>query len=611
MENFFETLLMVLKSDKRFFAEDGTFLRNAVYEATMQMDENLIRLLLGNKDTRLRFFRDVGGVKVFDKMGFAWVVNNRQFLPDSYTRFKNKIGLSDANGEMLSTSSKVELVFPYKDCVLEGGQTREDQKRSEIFYNETLAPDEIDRLLYPKVFTGAKRYTVDGIEDITEFSEDDNLVVKGNNLLVIASLLKHYEGKVKCIYIDPPYNTGNDGFRYNDNFNHSSWLLFMKNRLQLAHRLLRNDGSIFVQCDDFEDSYLKVLMDEVFGRENFRNKITWKRRGGSANPQNRLNNVTDYILWYQKSDAMDFTPIFTRDDEKTQNYIKERFTNVAEDGRKYMLAPVERNAKLGMRQTLRYTYKGYTPEYGWMMSEENLRKLDEDGKLHWNSKGRPNRRVFEDEYPGQPIGNLWTDIFVINPMAKEAIDFTGQKPEALIKRIFEMCTHEGDLVLDFFIGTGTTAATALKMHRHFIGVEQMDYIDSITVERLKSVIAGDTSGISTEVNWQGGGSFVYCELAKLNQTIVDEIETAMDDVVLSNIYGRIMKSGFISYKVNPADIAAASDDYDALSLEDKKRFLMEILDKNLLYVNYCDIDDDEFGISDADRTFTMSFYREG
>lgn len=175
MANFYETVLTVLKSDERFVAEDGTFLRNAVYEAAMKMDEGLIHLLLSNDETRARFFTEVEGVKVFDKMEFAWAINNRQFLPDSYTRFKNKIGLADENGELISATGKVELVFPYKDCVLEGGQTKEDQKRHEIFYNETLAPDEVDRLLYPKVLTGAKRYTADGYENITSYSDNDNL----------------------------------------------------------------------------------------------------------------------------------------------------------------------------------------------------------------------------------------------------------------------------------------------------------------------------------------------------------------------------------------------------------------------------------------------------
>ena len=192
MVNFYETVLTVLKSDERFVAEDGTFLRNAVYEAAMKMDEGLIRLLLLNDETRTRFFAEVDGVKVFDKMGFAWVINNRQFLPDSYTRFKNKIGLVDESEQMLATSGSVELVFPYKDCVLEGGQTREDQKRHEIFYNATLASDEVDRLLYPKVLTHACKYTADGKEQVSEFSERDNIIFRGNNLLALASMLRRF-----------------------------------------------------------------------------------------------------------------------------------------------------------------------------------------------------------------------------------------------------------------------------------------------------------------------------------------------------------------------------------------------------------------------------------
>ena len=158
MNTFFNKVLDVLRQDTRFFSEDGELLRNAVYEAAMQMDAQLIKLLYSNEETQNRFFTDIDGVAVFDKVGFGWVVNNREFLKDSYTRYRNKIGLVDENSEYISQSDKVELVFPYKDCILEGGQTQEDQKRNEIFYNETLAPDEVDRLLAPKIFANAKRY---------------------------------------------------------------------------------------------------------------------------------------------------------------------------------------------------------------------------------------------------------------------------------------------------------------------------------------------------------------------------------------------------------------------------------------------------------------------
>jgi adenine-specific DNA-methyltransferase len=580
MANFYETVLTVLKADERFVAEDGTFLRNAVYEAAMKMDEGLIRLLLSNDETNARFFTDVDGVKVFDKMGFAWVINNRQFLPDSYTRFKNKIGLADANGDLISQSGKVELVFPYKDCVLEGGQTREDQKRSEILYNETLAPDEVDRLLYPKVLAGAKRYSYDGNYDIAgkpagegsvksetsvDFGDADNLIIRGNNLLALASLLKRYEGKVRLIYIDPPYNTGSDSFNYNDSFNHSSWLLFMKNRLEIAKRLLSDDGSIYVQLDYNEVHYCKILMDEVFGVDCFQREIIWDTQvlSGYKTMVNNWVRGHDSILFYTKRPSGFLFNKLKR--PQTQEYL-DSFNKVDENGRHYMVA-------------------------------------------HGTKRYRD-----EAEERGRVFGDVWNDIksFMQMPTASERIDFSTQKPEAILERIICSATNEGDIVLDFFGGSGTTGAVAHKLNRQYIMCEQIDSQMEVMLERLGKVVSGEDKGtLALSLNWHGGGSFVCCDLAKLNQKIVDEIETATDATALSDIYSRMTKSGFISYKVNPANIDAATDDYAALSLEDKKRFLMEILDKNLLYVNYCDIDDEEFGISEEDKAFTRSFYREG
>ena len=243
MRNFFDKLLNLLKRDERFFADDGTFLRNAVCEAAMTADEKLLQLLLSEDFTREKFFRDVAGVKIFDKVEFAWTVNNREFLPDNYTRFKNKIGLVDAQENFISANANVVLAFPYKDCVLEGGQTAEDQKRTEIFYNELLAPNDLDRLLEPKVFTNAVRYSTDSAQIAETFSDDDNLIIKGNNLLALASLKKIFAAKVKCIYIDPPYNTGNDGFGYNDRFNHSTCpRTFAQRRLHLDFYRRRRTG---------------------------------------------------------------------------------------------------------------------------------------------------------------------------------------------------------------------------------------------------------------------------------------------------------------------------------------------------------------------------------
>jgi len=623
MANFYETVLTVLKSDERFVAEDGTFLRNAVYEAAMKMDEGLIHLLLSNDETRARFFTEVDGVKVFDKMGFAWVINNRQFLPDSYTRFKNKIGLIDESGELISTSGKVELVFPYKDCILEGGQTKEDQKRSEIFYNETLVPDEVDRLLFPKVLAGATRYTAQGKEDAVEFTDDDNLIIKGNNLLALASLLKKFEGRVKCIYIDPPYNTGSDGFNYNDSFNHSSWLVFMKNRLELARRLLSNDGTIWITLDDVEIHYLKVLCDDIFTRECFVTEVEWQHSDNSNNNALTFSEDVNHILVYSKKP--NWKPKFLNDPEK-----RKHFKNPDNDpkGPWFDGNPVNNP---GLRPNLQFNITAPNgnvikhPANGWRWSRETMDEKFATGELRFSDDcTRVIRRTYLCDMEGLPPSNHWTNFDITGHTRKAKYElknlfpdipvtslFATPKPELLINYIFDLATNPGDIVLDFFLGSGTTCAVAHKKQLRYIGVEQMEYIHTFVIPRLEKVIAGEQGGISQIVDWQGGGSFVYCELEKLNQTIVEEIEAATDDDTLSDIYGRMVKSGFISYKVNPADIDAAADDYAALTLDDKKRFLMEILDKNLLYVNYCDIDDEEFGISDEDKAFTRSFYKEG
>lgn len=582
MNDFYQNVLEVLKQDSRFFTENGELLRNAVYEAAMKMDSALIKMLYENETTKSRFFTVVDDIAVFDKVGFGWVINNRQFLPDSFTRYKNKIGLVDNNGEFISSSDNVVLSFPYKDCVLEGGQTKEDQKRTEVFYNETLAPDQVDRLLYPKVFSNAKRYTKDGVEENITFDENDNLIIKGNNLLAIASLLKKYEGKISCIYIDPPFNTGNDSFNYNDKFTRSTWLVFMKNRLMLAKKLLAETGNIFIHIDINQSHYLKVLCDEVFGNDNFVEEIIWSYgspSGGRASTPKPVN-IHDYILHYSKNYSSRkqlrvYTPY-------TQKYIDDWFKYTDENGRRY---------------------------------RRRQRGKDENGNAIWEKQ-------YLDESKGVPLTTVWNDIKQVyaDPRAYkiglkvdvEVIkEFSGgQKPESLIQRIFNMCTTTGDIVLDFHLGTGTTAAVAHKMGLQYIGCEQIDSQIEIILARLDKVINGEAAGVSKEVNWQGGGSFVYCELAQLNDKYVEAITKAENDDQLKSVWFEIAKSGFISSYVSPQEINPNADDFKSLSFDDKKRLFLALLDKNMLYVNYCDIDDETYDISEADKAFTNSFYKE-
>ena len=609
-KSIYEIVEKVLKTKSKYLSDDGRILKAVVYSDVMVMDRDLLSLLLSEEQIKERFFKDVNGTLIFDKQGFAWFIESKEFLPDSYTRYTNKIGLTNG-GDFISKSNDVVLDFPYKDCVLEGGQDKEDQKRKEIFYNETIASDEISKMLAPKVFTNAKRYTKDGVEENITFDENDNLIIKGNNLIALSSLLKRYEGKVKCIYIDPPYNTGSDSFNYNDAFNHSSWLVFMKNRLEIAKKLLSDTGSIFIQIDSFEQAYLKVIMDELFGRENFRNAITWKRRGGSANPSNQLNNVVEWILWYSKDNAtMEYKPVFSLNDDNTQKYIKERFTFVDEHGRKYMKSPIQ---SPNYRENLIYDYKGYkTPAKGYSISREVMEQWDKEGKLAFpDSKDKNiNRKIFLDEYKGQPINSLWSDIFVINPMSSERIEFgAGQKPEALIERIFSMVTNEGDIVLDYHLGSGTTCAVAHKMRRRYIGVEQMDYIEDITVERMKKVIEGEQTGISKTVDWQGGGSFIYCELLENASTLIKKIQAASEETI-SEIKNEIYADERIVPYITREELEKADEEFHSLELEEKKKVLISLVDKNKLYVNYSDMDDESYDISESDKAFTKSFYAE-
>lgn len=358
----------------------------------------------------------------------------------------------------------------------------------------------------------------------------ENILIHGDNLLALRALEQDFTGKIKCIYIDPPYNTGSAFEHYDDGLEHSIWLSLMRDRLKLLHKLLANDGFIFIEIDNNEMAYLKVLMDEIFGRNNFVNDIVWKRRGGSANPQNRLNNVTEYILWYSKTQDYEINHIFSLDDDNTKQYIKERFNNVDENGRRFMKSPLQ---SPNYRENLIYEYKGYKPpQKGWSISKELMEKWDNEGKLCFpQSKSQNiNRKIYLDEYKGQPISNLWTDIKVINPMSKERLDFDGQKPEALIERIFTLGTKEGDYVLDSFLGSGTTAAVAHKMNRKWIGIELGNQCYTHCLPRIQKVIDGtDQGGISKSVNWQGGGGFKFFELApsllkkdKYNNWIIDE-----------------------------------------------------------------------------------------
>lgn len=662
MQNLLNDLTKLLEQDDRLVAE-GKLLKNKIVELALALDSGLIKLLLKHEGIKQHFFVEVEGVLVFDKIKLQQFVSNKQFLPDSYTAFKNKIGLTAA-GEYLTESKEVVLAWPYKECVLEGGQTREDARRDEVFWNETLAPDQIDRLLSPKALTNFKKYDKNGEHKVLELSRNDNLIIKGNNLLALHTLRKVYTGKVKLIYIDPPYNTDNDTFLYNDSFNHSAWLTFMRNRLEVAKQLLCRDGLIFIQIDDNEAPYLKVLCDEIFGEAIINLYVQVRFEGKTLVEDMDFQKLIETTLVYGRSEM-------SKLNKQQCEYSEEGFCwEINETG-------IPEEVELGGKAVK--IFKAGSYEICKVESSENaLKEIWATGKiLDGNSSGRFFRDYIEGRanidglgvlykvpdigddglshryftgpkrptatkgkyYQGMPRYRRGTDAnkekFLSIPNFYQLAESfgncrheggtefrNGKKPEVWISQIMEFATAPNDLVLDFHLGSGTTAAVAHKMGRRYIGVEQMDYIENITVERLKKVIGKniqkdgkmfeeleyDQSGISKTVNWQGGGNFVYCELNRANQTFIDQIQSAKTGDDLQTIWQDMQKRAFLSYKINPKTIDANTSEFKTLSFEDRQRFLIEVLDKNMLYVPYSEIDDVTYAVPDEDKALNRQFF---
>lgn len=579
----------LLKSIPEFLTEEKELRYNKIKEMAENGDVKLLEPLMKDERIKSAFFTPILDSFVFKTKEF------KEFLDysssnNSYSQYLGKkIGLYMGDSA-LTDRSEVVLNFPFKDCVLEGGQRKEDgldtyftydektgdyvektDKRREVFFNETLAKDEIDSLFSPKAFCNVKKFTKDGEETYTKFernsevnrkrglSEDtitDNLVIKGNNLLALHSLKKEFEGKVKLIYIDPPYNTGSDDFKYNDHFNHSSWLTFMKNRLEVARELLRDDGAIYVQVDYHEAHYLKVLMDSVFGSENFQREIIWRigwLSGYKTIDNNWIRNH-DTILFYSKNkNCLDF----------------HKFYIPKEDFKKIAVSEAEK----------------YPIEDVW-----NGNEYDDLNSIAIVS------------FSGETVSKL---------LNKED-EVKGQKSEKLIERIIKAHTVESEIVLDMFSGTGTTGAVSHKLNRQFILFEQLTEHIDITNRRLMKVIEGEQSGISKKNNWQGGGSFVYLELAEKNEKAMRLISACKNYDELVSIFENLSTKYFLHYNVRVNEFInkiCKEDNFKKLSLERQKEMFARMLDLNQLYVNFDDRNDKDSGLSENDIKATEDFYQ--
>ncbi|AGT74845.1 DNA methylase family protein [Helicobacter pylori SouthAfrica20] len=595
------------------------FTKECLVTLILTADEKLLTFMLENENAngyKKHFFKTITNTLVFDEKALLKCLETKE-LENSFTRFKNQIGLY-SQGSPIKSSEQVVLNFPFKDNVLLGNAKDNNTKSNELFYHEILHKSKIDTLLQKKVLC---RFEMHGKGDLENALKDNNTnyLIKGNNLIALHSLKKKFAKKVKCIYIDPPYNTGNDSFNYNDNFNHSSWLVFMKNRLEAAREFLSDDGVIFVQCDDNEQAYLKVLMDEVFLRENF-DAIIWRKieenasSGGTMKITHTIRKDHEYILIYYKNKA----------DFRTNKFLElpnfdNDYKNLDNDPRGEFKA-----GSISMKGTINSkNYYSVTTPGGrvvtrvWRIDKNEFNKLDEDNRIYYGKDGNgiPQIKIFLQEMrevtPKSILENLGSLYdakgYELGKMFdKETIKDMTPKPEALISRILEIATQENDLVLDFFAGSGTTCAVAHKMKRRYIGIEQMDYIETITKERLKKVIEGEQGGISKKCGFKGGGSFVYAELKEVNLEIKKQILNAKSASeclkIFNDLNERILKR--TDCEINRIN----SEEFQNLDLKEQQEICCKLLDSNEDYLNLGDIDEDAWEIDESTKKYNEIFY---
>ncbi|RVZ61698.1 site-specific DNA-methyltransferase [Helicobacter pylori] len=356
----------------------------------------------------------------------------------------------------------------------------------------------------------------EGIKSLFSEDEINGTLIKSENYQALNSLKNRYKEAIDCIYIDPPFNTGSD-FAYIDKFQDSTWLSLMHNRLELAYDFLSPQGSFYLHLDNNANYLGRMLLNDIFGKENFRNEIIWRRKQATSYGDKYFGVVSDTIFLYSKTDKNIFHTIKSLNDENTQKYIKERFVFSDKDGRKYMKSPLVNSLN---RPNLKYVFQGINPPpNGWLYSQTRMQELFDNNELLIpnDPNARIYRKIFLDKYEGQEISNLWLDISIVNPMAIEQEDFQTQKPEKLLERIIQASSDENSIVLDFFAGSGTTCAVAHKLKRKYIGIEMGEHFDSVILPRLKKVIGGFKSGAAKEFN--GGGAIKVYELESYEEIL--------------------------------------------------------------------------------------------
>ena len=644
-QNFNEKLTALLKKNQDFLDDTGEIIPAAVRDHAWRLDHDLIKLLLTDPEIKAKFFDEIDGYWIFNHNTFIDFITGKNFLANSYTQFRNKIGLN-IDGKFLRERGEVSLVWPYKDCVLEGGQTKEEEKRREIFFNEILAQDEINQMFDPKVLTNWKRHTTEGEQNVTDIRRDENgtirenLIIKGNNLIALHTLKQQFRGQVKLIYIDPPYNTKGESstFGYNNSFNHSSWLTFIRNRLEIAKNLLRDDGLIVIAIDDEEQAYLAVLCDEVFGRINHIGTVIVQSKPSGRTTDSYFATCHEYLHIYSKQVGLPSVNFLELTDEQKNQYTEGTGENLFR-WRDFL--------RTGGLSTPTERPNSYYPIYFLPKDEKislerisdeqiEILPLDSNGnkrvwrktrpsflkhvsnneiKIEQSKSGQWKVKIIDKIKKGTRPKSVWTDSkYDASSHGTKLLKnlFEGQKvfsyPKSIyaVKDVIEILSERGgdDIILDFFAGSGTTAHAVLELNeqdsgnRQFILVEQMAYVESVTVPRVKKVIRK-----------QDSGDFIYCELMQYNQTYMDKIQAAQSSEELVELWRDIAENSFLNWYVNAETPQEAMDDFNAIDdLEAQKHLLAELLDKNQLYVNLSEIEDADFAVSAEGKVLNKVFY---
>ena len=639
-KNFNQKLTNLLKTNPRFVDEEGELVTAAAINSAWQNDHDLVKLLLSDKEIETKFFDEIDGRWIFSYNTFIEYIYDKNFLADSYTRFRNRIGLTIDN-KFLRERGEVALVWPYKDCVLEGGQTKDEEKRKEIFFNEVLAHDEINRLFDPKVLTHWNRYTVDGEQKVTGLKRDENgtirenLIIKGNNLLALYTLKTQFRGQIKLIYIDPPYNPDSPAntFTYNNHFNHSTWLTFMKNRLEVAKELLTKDGVLIVAIDENEQAYLGVLLREVFSEYEIHCiTIVHNPRGVQGTNFSYTHEYACFVIpqgqkviGNRKINPEEVTWSNFRNwggESRRENAKNCFYPIIVENGKIVEFGDVLDNDQHPLVQTVSHEERDFVYPIDPNMIERKWRyarqSVDEVRHLLRAKKTKTGyeieigkdfgvyRTVWEDSrYDANIYGTQIVKSLVPN------CDFAFPKSLWNVHDcLYSVVANDKNaIVLDFFGGSGTTAHAVLELNkdggnRKFIICEQMHYVETVTRERVKKVIEQNNCG-----------DFIYCELMPYNQAFMDKIQAAQSSEELLTLWRDIAENSFLSWYVNPELPTEAVDDFIKIGkgedgLEKQKKLLAELLDKNQLYVHLSEIEDEDFDVSEEDKTLNRQFYEQ-